>query len=117
MTRLFQNLIGNGVKYRSSDRPPIVEVGCADAGGMWEFFVRDNGIGIPQEHLERVFGIFQRLHARDEYEGTGIGLAICKKIVERQGGRIWIESSVGNGTTFRFTWPKLRRVPEAAIAE
>lgn len=117
MTRLFQNLIGNGVKYRAADRQPAVEIGYSDCGAVWEFFVQDNGIGIPPEHLDRVFGIFQRLHARDEYEGTGIGLAICKKIVERQAGRIWIESCVGNGTTFRFTWPKLRRVTDAAIAE
>lgn len=112
MTRLFQNLIGNGVKYRAPDRAPVVEIGCADAGTNWEFFVRDNGIGIPPDHVERVFGIFQRLHARDEYEGTGIGLAICKKVVERQGGKIRIESEAGQGTTFRFTWPKLRRLQE-----
>lgn len=109
MVRLFQNLIGNGVKYRSPDRVSEVHVGCKDAGTMWQFFVRDNGIGIPTEHIDRVFGIFQRLHARDEYDGTGIGLAICKKVVERQGGRIWIESEPGNGTMFCFTWPKLNR--------
>lgn len=109
MVRLFQNLIGNGVKYRSLDRVSEVQVGCNDAGTMWQFFVRDNGIGIPTEHIDRVFGIFQRLHARDEYDGTGIGLAICKKVVERQGGRIWIESEPGNGTMFCFTWPKLNR--------
>lgn len=112
LARLFQNLVGNGVKYRAPDRVPEVEIGCVDAGAMWEFFVRDNGIGITPEHRDRVFGIFQRLHARDEYEGTGIGLAICKKVVERQGGRIWIESEVGRQTTFRFTWPKMSRSAE-----
>ncbi|MEW5727889.1 MAG: ATP-binding protein, partial [Pseudomonadota bacterium] len=116
MTRLFQNLIGNAVKYRSAERPSRVTVGCLDEGGLWHFWVRDNGIGIPPEHADRVFGIFQRLHARDEYEGTGIGLAICKKVVERQGGRIWIEPRANDGTTFHFTWPKLRRLPDAASA-
>ncbi|MGE5547608.1 MAG: ATP-binding protein [Solirubrobacterales bacterium] len=114
MTRLFQNLIGNAVKYRAVDRPSEVIVGCADKGPLWEFHVADNGIGIPAEHMQRVFGIFQRLHARDEYEGTGIGLAICKKVVERHGGRIWAEPSPGGGTTFRFTWPKMKRMPETA---
>ncbi len=113
MTRLFQNLVGNAVKYRSPERRSHVTIGCLDEGGGWHFWVRDNGIGIPPEHADRVFGIFQRLHARDEYEGTGIGLAICKKVVERQGGRIWIETRAGEGTTFHFTWPKMRRSSEA----
>ncbi|MGE5517394.1 MAG: sensor histidine kinase [Bacteroidota bacterium] len=116
LTRLFQNLIGNAVKYRSAECRPEVVVGLKDIGEMWEFTVADNGIGIPTEHAERVFGIFQRLHARDEYEGTGIGLAICRKVVERQGGRIWIEPGRQGGTVFHFTWPKMRRVPEAVGA-
>jgi signal transduction histidine kinase/HAMP domain-containing protein len=106
MARLFQNLVGNAVKYRSSERTPEVVLSVTDAGGFWQVSVADNGIGIPPEHAERIFGIFQRLHARDEYEGTGVGLAICKKIVERRGGRIWVEGAPGQGTVFRFTWPK-----------
>jgi PAS domain S-box-containing protein len=114
MARLFQNLIGNAVKYRNPDQAPEVEIGMLDCGGEWEFFVADNGIGIPVEHAERIFGIFQRLHARHEFEGTGIGLAICRKVVERQGGRIWVEPGRQGGTVFRFTWPKLVRVAELA---
>ena len=116
LTRLFQNLIGNAVKYRSPDRRPEVSLTLHDQGDQWEFAIADNGIGIPPEHAERVFGIFQRLHARDEYEGTGIGLAICRKVVERQGGRIWVQSGGRCGTVFHFTWPKMRRLPEPAAA-
>lgn len=114
ITRLFQNLVGNAVKYRSPERRAEVHIGLHDLGEHWEFTVADNGIGIPPEHAERVFGIFQRLHARDEYEGTGIGLAICRKVVERQGGRIWVESGRDGGAEFHFTWPKVRRLPEPA---
>lgn len=116
MTRLFQNLVGNAVKYRSPERRPEVVVTLGDWGDYWQFTVADNGIGVPPEHAERVFGIFQRLHARDEYEGTGIGLAICRKVVERQGGRIWVEPGAPTGTIFHFTWPKMRRLPEPAGA-
>ena len=110
MTRLFQNLIGNAVKYRDPKRKPEVEVTVGDLGGEWVFAVKDNGIGIPEEHAERIFGIFQRLHARHEYEGTGIGLAICRKIVERHGGVIWARGIPGHGSMFQFTWPKMRRL-------
>ncbi|MBI2235599.1 MAG: PAS domain-containing protein [Magnetospirillum sp.] len=106
MARLFQNLLGNALKYRHPDALPMVEFSCEAVGQEWWFALADNGIGIPPEHSERIFGIFQRLHARDEYEGTGVGLAICRKIVERHGGRIWADATTTSGAVVRFTWPK-----------
>ena len=104
LTQLFQNLIGNAIKFHA-DRRPEIQVQSQQQEGETTFSVRDNGIGIAPEYQERVFGIFQRLNPRREYTGTGIGLAICKKIVERHGGRIWIESRVGEGCSIRFTIP------------
>jgi light-regulated signal transduction histidine kinase (bacteriophytochrome) len=102
LLQLFQNLIGNAIKFRSERRPEI-HVSARPAGSGFQFSVRDNGIGIEKQYREQVFEIFQRLHTRQKYPGTGIGLAICKRIVERHGGRIWLESEPGQGTTFHFT--------------
>jgi PAS domain S-box-containing protein len=104
LAQLFQNLIGNALKFRA-DRPVAIHVGAARKEGNWVFSVRDNGIGIDPQFADRIFMIFQRLHTKEKYPGTGIGLAICKKIVERHGGRIWVESKPGEGSTFCFTLP------------
>jgi light-regulated signal transduction histidine kinase (bacteriophytochrome) len=103
MIQLFQNLIGNAVKFRKKDTRPIVEISAKKEGSFVKFMVKDNGIGIDNKYLDRIFIIFQRLHTKDEFPGTGIGLAICKKIVERHGGEIHVESEEGTGATFVFT--------------
>jgi PAS domain S-box-containing protein len=102
--QVVQNLIGNALKFRGSSLPRI-HVSAQRQGEEWVFSVRDNGIGLDPKHADRVFGVFQRLHTRQEYPGTGIGLAICKKIIERHGGRIWVESRFGKGATFFFALP------------
>jgi len=104
LTQVMQNLLGNALKFRGEARPAI-HVSAERQTGAWQFSVRDNGIGIAPEYRDRVFILFQRLHARDEYSGTGIGLAVCKKIVERHGGTLWVDSTPGGGSTFRFTLP------------
>ncbi len=106
LVRLFQNLIGNAIKYAAPDRPPRVEVGWRVTGHDWVLSVKDNGIGIPKDDLQRVFGIFQRLVTREQYEGTGIGLAVCRKIAEHHGGRIWVQSEVDVGSTFLVSFPR-----------
>jgi PAS domain S-box-containing protein len=103
LAQVFQNLIANALKFRREDVPPHIHVSATREDGMWRFAVADNGIGFDSKHGERVFQIFQRLHTRDEYPGTGIGLALCKRILERHGGRIWVESAPGEGSTFFFT--------------
>jgi light-regulated signal transduction histidine kinase (bacteriophytochrome) len=104
MNQLFQNLILNSIKF--SLKSPMIYISSKSIHDHYLISVKDNGIGIESQYFERIFQIFQRLHLRDQYEGTGIGLSICKRIVERHGGKIWVESEPGNGSTFFFTIPK-----------
>ncbi|MDQ1620508.1 MAG: hypothetical protein QOE19_3077 [Actinomycetota bacterium] len=104
LVQLFQNLVGNGIKFHG-DQPPRVDIAVRQDGDMWEFSCSDNGIGIEPQYADKIFVIFQRLHGRDVYGGTGIGLAMCKKIVEYHGGRVWLDADAGPGATFRWTLP------------
>jgi light-regulated signal transduction histidine kinase (bacteriophytochrome) len=104
LLQLFQNLIGNSIKYRSKEAP-VIAITARREPDSWLFSVRDNGIGIDPQYKEQIFGLFKRLHSREDYAGTGVGLAICQKIVERYRGRIWVESELGRGSTFFFTLP------------
>ena len=106
MRQLFQNVIGNAVKFRVEGRHPKIHIGVRSHECGWLLQVSDNGIGIEPGEIHKLFEVFQRLHERDKYAGTGIGLAICKRIVELHGGRIWVESELGKGSTFCFTLPK-----------
>jgi PAS domain S-box-containing protein len=112
--QLFQNLVGNAIKFRGQG-PPEIAVGAQEQDGCWVFSVRDNGIGIEPQYFERIFQLFQRLHTRKHYPGTGIGLAICKKIVERHGGAVWVESRPGQGSTFSFSIPKIDGTIDTAL--
>jgi signal transduction histidine kinase len=114
LQQVFQNLIGNAIKFRGT-RSPVIKISAERRNAEWVFAVSDNGIGIAAEHVDTVFAIFQRLHTKTEYTGNGIGLAICKKVIERLGGRIWIESHPRAGTTFKFTLPGA--MPEDAGTE
>ena len=107
LIRLFQNLIGNAVKYRAPDRPIRVTIAARAEGSEWVVSIADTGIGISPEDRDRVFTIFQRLVTQEQYEGTGIGLSVCRKIAEHHQGRIWIESELGRGSTFFVTFPKI----------
>ena len=107
--QIFQHLIGNAIKFRRPAQVPEIHISIGESASEWQFSVQDNGIGIKKEHVDRIFLLFQRLHGRKEYPGIGIGLSMCRNIVERYGGRIWLESELGKGSAFFFTLPKLPR--------
>jgi light-regulated signal transduction histidine kinase (bacteriophytochrome) len=110
LVQLFQNLVGNAIKYQNPGVPRIHVSAAHSPGARWIFSVRDNGLGIDAQYFDKIFGMFQRLHKRQEFAGTGIGLAICKKIVERHGGNISVESQLGQGSTFRFALARSERI-------
>jgi len=111
MVRLFQNLLGNAMKYRKPDVPPHIHVSAKQLDSEWVIAVEDNGIGFDSKYAREIFVPFKRLHSRDQYEGTGVGLAICRRIVENHKGRIWAESTIGEGSTFFFTLPASGKPP------
>jgi light-regulated signal transduction histidine kinase (bacteriophytochrome) len=116
LQQVFQNLIGNALKYRQED-PPRIHIEASNQGTAWRFAVRDNGIGIDPQYKENIFGVFKRLHRDQKYGGTGIGLAICQRVVERYGGRIWVESTPGKGATFFFALPRHSARASSATVE
>ncbi len=111
LERLLQNLINNSLKYQDTSTPPIIEIIAKEEDHEWVISVKDNGIGIDEKYFDKIFIIFQRLHTINEYSGTGVGLAICQRIVNALGGTIWVESTLGEGTTFSFTLPKTHSLP------
>jgi PAS domain S-box-containing protein len=111
MVRLFENLVGNSLKYRKPDVPPVIHVSAQQQGSSWVITVRDNGIGFDPKYATEIFLPFKRLHSRDAYAGTGVGLAICRRIVEGHGGRIWAESQLGQGASFHFSLPVGGKAP------
>ena len=115
LMQLFQNLIANAIKFRAKERLPKIHVSARREKGQWVFEIKDNGIGIEPRFHDRIFVIFQRLHARSLYPGTGVGLPICKRIVERLGGRIWVESEPGIGSTFFFSVPDRSGAPHESL--
>jgi PAS domain S-box-containing protein len=116
LQQVLQNLISNAIKYRAEE-PPKIHIFASNVGAAWQFSVKDNGIGIDPQYKEKIFGVFKRLHRDQKYSGTGVGLAICQRVVERYGGRIWVESSVGRGATFHFTIPRYAGRVKRAAAE
>jgi PAS domain S-box-containing protein len=116
LQQVFQNLVGNALKYRKQD-PPQIHISAVNRGGFWCFSVQDNGIGIDPQYKEKIFGVFKRLHHDQKYSGTGIGLAICQRVVERYGGRIWVESKPGQGSTFIFCVPRHARAARSAAVQ
>ena len=103
LQQIFNNLIGNAIKYKTPNTAPLINISATEEKGFWKFAIQDNGIGIAPQFHHKIFVVFRRLHHHDEYSGNGIGLSICKKLVEKKGGRIWVESDGTNGSTFYFT--------------
>ena len=114
LQQVFQNLVSNAIKYRN-ENPPQIQIGCEEKDTYWQFYVKDNGIGIDPKYFDKIFIIFQRLHNKDKFSGTGIGLAISRKIVERHGGSIWVESKPGEGSAFYFTVLKSGQVTQSQV--
>jgi light-regulated signal transduction histidine kinase (bacteriophytochrome) len=110
--RVIQNLIGNSIKYQKENAQPKIIVSTAEQSGFWEISIKDNGIGMKQEYCEKIFEPFKRLHAKNEYSGTGMGLSICRKLIEGFGGKIWAHSTLGEGTVFTFTMPMYNQKQE-----